>query len=147
MLGRDAVMWSDRIGLKGETNGSGDANSTAGATVFARAPMVRRMRQSAAAAERPTNARIEKPARPEEAASRARATYITRQPTFSARTNLYLLLNRWSMTEDKTILDTVGGTPLVRVDRVLPAEVKANGVRVLCKLEMQNPGESKRTFC
>ena len=51
------------------------------------------------------------------------------------------------MTEDKTILDTVGNTPLVRVDRVLPAEVKANGVRVLCKLEMQNPGESKRTFC
>ena len=39
MLGRDAVMWSDRIGLKGETNGSEDANSTAGATVFARAPM------------------------------------------------------------------------------------------------------------
>ena len=51
------------------------------------------------------------------------------------------------MTEDKTILDTVGGTPLVRVDRVLPAEVKANGVRVLCKLEMQNPGASKRIFC
>ena len=46
MLGRDAVMWSDRIGLRGETNGSEDANSTAGATVFARAPMVRRMRQS-----------------------------------------------------------------------------------------------------
>ena len=49
------------------------------------------------------------------------------------------------MAEDKTILDTVGNTPLVRVDRVLPAEVKANGVRVLCKLEMQNPGESERT--
>ena len=75
MLGRDAVMWSDRIGWKGETNGSGDANSTAGATVFARAPMVRRMRQSAAAAERPTNARIEKPARPEEAASKQSTRY------------------------------------------------------------------------
>ena len=49
MLGRDAVMWSDRIGLKGETNGSEDANSTAGATVFAQPPMAIRMRQSAAA--------------------------------------------------------------------------------------------------
>ena len=50
------------------------------------------------------------------------------------------------MTEDKTVLDAVGNTPLIRVDRVLPAEVKANGARVLCKLEMQNPGESKRIF-
>jgi len=46
------------------------------------------------------------------------------------------------MAEDKTLLDTVGNTPLVRVERVLPAEAKANDVRVLCKLEMQNPGGS-----
>ena len=46
------------------------------------------------------------------------------------------------MADDKTLLDTVGNTPLVRVDRVLPAEAKANDVRVLCKLEMQNPGGS-----
>ena len=43
---------------------------------------------------------------------------------------------------DKTLLDTVGNTPLVRLDRVLPEEVKANDVRVLVKLEMQNPGGS-----
>ena len=48
------------------------------------------------------------------------------------------------MADDKTLLDTVGNTPLVRVDRVLPAEAKANDVRVLCKLEMQNPGGSAK---
>ena len=49
MLGRDAFMWSDRVGLKGATNGEHEvANSTACATVFAfkPKPMVRRMKES-----------------------------------------------------------------------------------------------------
>lgn len=43
---------------------------------------------------------------------------------------------------DITLIDTIGKTPLVRVNRVLTAEAKANDVRVLVKLEMQNPGGS-----
>ena len=43
---------------------------------------------------------------------------------------------------DMNIIDTIGKTPLVRVNRVLTAEAKANNVRVLIKLEMQNPGGS-----
>ena len=49
MLGRDAFMWSDRVGLKGATNGEHEvANSTACAAVFAfkPKPMVRRMNES-----------------------------------------------------------------------------------------------------
>ena len=39
MLGRDAFMWSDRVGLKGATNGEHEvANSTACAAVFACTP-------------------------------------------------------------------------------------------------------------
>ena len=51
MLGRDAFMWSDRLGLKGATNGDKVANSTACATVFAFKPkptMVRRMKSKMA---------------------------------------------------------------------------------------------------
>ena len=43
---------------------------------------------------------------------------------------------------DTRLLDTVGNTPLIRVERVLPQEAKENGVRMLVKLEMQNPGGS-----
>lgn len=43
---------------------------------------------------------------------------------------------------DVSYLDTVGHTPLVRLNRSLPEEVAAAGVRVLCKMEMQNPGGS-----
>jgi len=43
---------------------------------------------------------------------------------------------------DMNIIDTIGKTPLVRVDRVLTEEAKANDARVLIKLEMQNPGGS-----
>ncbi|KAL7434945.1 hypothetical protein ACHAXM_004358 [Skeletonema potamos] len=43
---------------------------------------------------------------------------------------------------DMSIIDTIGKTPLVRVNRVLTAEAKANDVRILIKLEMQNPGGS-----
>jgi len=44
--------------------------------------------------------------------------------------------------EDISILETVGRTPLVRVRRVLTDDAKANNVRLLIKLEMQNPGGS-----
>jgi len=43
---------------------------------------------------------------------------------------------------DISIIDTIGKTPLVRVNNVLTPEAKANDVRVLVKLEMQNPGKS-----
>jgi len=43
---------------------------------------------------------------------------------------------------DISIIDTIGKTPLVRVNNVLTPEAKANDVRVLIKLEMQNPGKS-----
>ena len=43
---------------------------------------------------------------------------------------------------DISIIDTIGKTPLVRVNNVLTPEAKANDVRVLIKLEMQNPGGS-----
>lgn len=43
---------------------------------------------------------------------------------------------------DMNILDTIGATPLVRVNRVLTPAAKANNVRILIKLEMQNPGGS-----
>ncbi|CAB9500072.1 Bifunctional L-3-cyanoalanine synthase/cysteine synthase [Seminavis robusta] len=44
--------------------------------------------------------------------------------------------------KDKSYLDLVGQTPMVRVERVLPDQVKKNKVRMLLKLEMQNPGGS-----
>ena len=40
MLARDALIWSDRLGLKGETNGGKVANSTVAAADFACKPMV-----------------------------------------------------------------------------------------------------------
>ena len=43
-------------------------------------------------------------------------------------------------TGDRSYLDTVGATPMVRVNRALPEEAKQ--ARVLVKLEMQNPGGS-----
>lgn len=43
---------------------------------------------------------------------------------------------------DLTYLETVGNTPLVRLDRIIPSAVKANGARILAKMEMQNPGGS-----
>jgi len=46
------------------------------------------------------------------------------------------------MATDMNIIDTIGNTPLVRVDRVLTPEAKANNARILVKLEMQNPGGS-----
>mmetsp|Transcript_18412 Transcript_18412/g.46645 ORF Transcript_18412/g.46645 Transcript_18412/m.46645 type:complete len:355 (+) Transcript_18412:181-1245(+) len=39
-------------------------------------------------------------------------------------------------------LETIGNTPLVRLERALPEEVRANGATILCKMEMQNPGGS-----
>lgn len=52
MLARDELMWSDRLGLKGETKDGEVANSTACAAVFACTPqpMVQKngmLRQSA----------------------------------------------------------------------------------------------------
>jgi len=44
--------------------------------------------------------------------------------------------------KDQTLLDTVGKTPLIRVDRVLSPEANANNTRILVKMEMQNPGGS-----
>jgi len=44
--------------------------------------------------------------------------------------------------KDQTLLDTVGNTPLIRVNRVLSDEAKANNTRILVKMEMQNPGGS-----
>jgi len=41
---------------------------------------------------------------------------------------------------DTTYLDTIGNTPLVRIERCLPE--RAKGARLLLKLEMQNPGGS-----
>src|SRR6266487_3977083 len=38
----------------------------------------------------------------------------------------------------ETVVDVVGGTPLVRINRVVPA----NGARVLAKMESLNPGGS-----
>ena len=43
---------------------------------------------------------------------------------------------------DMNVLDSIGNTPLLRVHRVLTDEAKANAVRVLLKMEMQNPGGS-----
>ena len=43
-------------------------------------------------------------------------------------------------TGDRSYLDTIGATPMVRVERALPEEAKQ--ARVLVKLEMQNPGGS-----
>ncbi len=48
---------------------------------------------------------------------------------------------------DISIIDTIGKTPLVRVNNVLTPEAKANDVRVLIKLEMQNPGKSALVLC
>lgn len=38
--------------------------------------------------------------------------------------------------------DLIGNTPLVEIDRVVPDVAKANNVRVLLKMEMDNPGGS-----
>eukprot|EP00192_Tetraselmis_astigmatica_P015663 CAMPEP_0117664804 /NCGR_PEP_ID=MMETSP0804-20121206/9436_1 /TAXON_ID=1074897 /ORGANISM="Tetraselmis astigmatica, Strain CCMP880" /LENGTH=167 /DNA_ID=CAMNT_0005472103 /DNA_START=154 /DNA_END=654 /DNA_ORIENTATION=- len=41
---------------------------------------------------------------------------------------------------DMSYLDTIGNTPMVRLSRGLPERCRA--ARVLCKMEMQNPGGS-----
>ena len=45
----------------------------------------------------------------------------------------------WLLGSD---LETIGKTPMVRLSNTLTEEMKAAGTRVLCKLEMQNPGGS-----
>ena len=55
----------------------------------------------------------------------------------------YTLAPAGSVPAVSTYLETIGRTPMVRLSpRSLPAEALANGVQVLCKLEMQNPGGS-----
>ena len=48
ILARDALIWGDWLGLKGETYGGKVANSTVAAAVFACKPMVQKMRPARA---------------------------------------------------------------------------------------------------
>lgn len=46
------------------------------------------------------------------------------------------------MADCPTYLETIGKTPMVKLNNILTEEMKAAGTLLLCKLEMQNPGGS-----